>query len=189
MNKHDFPNTFGYIFFPEKKRKKIDTITQLQEINYETINHITIKNIIEQIPNYEKYYITISEECSVMFKKVGDEFIAECDYTNDAPNQYILLNIPRNTISFFDALLNKHKSPSHVLSQLTGSFHYLLHALEHLIRKQIIHFDIKPENILLDETTETPRLSYFGKSIQVHMISSQNIKSHFYTTANSIGED
>tara|TARA_Y100000816_G_C26076840_1_gene566959 strand:+ start:571 stop:1638 length:1068 start_codon:yes stop_codon:yes gene_type:complete len=189
------PDHFGYKFFPQKRKRNEyaaanTNITKLQEINFQTKNELTIKNIIHKIPNKDLFFVTVSEECAVQFKKTSNELLVECDYVEDEPDQYILLAVPSCANTFYFArILDSERKSEHIAINMMESFSYLLLAIKLLLKEGLVHFNICQKNIALEESTETPRLINFGRAIPVQFVLIENLKPYFYTSSNTIGEN
>ena len=187
MSKKIKKNFFGNIFFSKKQKKPNEDITELQEINFQIRNELTIKKIVESILNYHFFFITISPDCDVQLKKTKYGLFIDNDYNKDTTTeQYILLNLPSDSKLYFDSFIYENcLLPKHVL-YLFESFNYILSAIKLLHKNNILHFDIRPTNILLDQHTQTPRIIHFKKSISIENVSIQEIKPYFYATDYSI---
>ena len=67
----------------------------------------------------------------------------------------------------------------HSLNKVLQTHIYLLNALDKLNRKGIIHFDIKYDNIVYDQTLQAPIIIDFGLSIYKPNLSPANYAKEF----------
>lgn len=187
MSKKIKQQFFGNIFFSKKKKNCNDEeITELQKINFQIKNELTIKKLLESISNYECFFKTISPECDAKLKKTEQGLVLHNDYIEDVDKQYILLNIPSDSKLYFDSFICKTTPLSKNMLHLIESFRYILSAITVLQEKNIVHFDIRPTNIVLDSLTQTPRIVHFKKSISTANISIQELKPYFYASKHFI---
>jgi serine/threonine protein kinase len=77
----------------------------------------------------------------------------------------------------------KTKPSKDIILTVIESYNYLLMALEKLNQVNIVHFDLKLENILFSESSYDPRIIDFGISIPIHKLSNTNMKNFFYSYA------
>ncbi len=190
MSKKIKQQFFGNIFFSEKKKEKEncknEDMTELQEINFQIRNELTMKKLVESISNYEYFFRTISPECDAQLKKTEQGLFIDNDYVEGVDEQYILLNIPSDSKLYFDSFIYETKPSSKNILHLIESFRYILSAITLLQKEGIAHFDIRPTNIVLDPLTQTPRIVHFKKSISIAHVSIQELKPYFYATDQSI---
>jgi serine/threonine protein kinase len=69
---------------------------------------------------------------------------------------------------------------THSVSHLYVTHLYLLNGLKKLADHNIIHYDIKPNNIMYDEKLEIPIIIDFGLSIDMHKLTPHNYRNIFY---------
>ena len=68
-------------------------------------------------------------------------------------------------------------------SNMVDSYQYLLKALQLLINKNIVHFDLKNDNVLFNMVTQEPHILDFGLSLNMAALNDQNIQYYFYIYA------
>lgn len=177
---------FGCIFYPslsckneygkakESKNSK-DYISKLVERNFGSKNEIDIGEIIKKIPFYSLYYVPVLHHCAASLSKVGDKEIKKCHIIednkgNDKHVNYILLKMKYvENVKFTDYLLT-NKSKKHVLNIIFDTYSYFLFSLEQLMNYEIVHFDFKWDNAVIDLKTELPVILDFGISIPIRKL-------------------
>ena len=96
-------------------------------------------------------------------------------------DNYVLMEIPFvNNIPFFELITNIDYEKNEIFLNIIESYEFLLDAINILNKKNIVHFDLKGNNILFNKTTDTPQIIDFGLSIPIKDIDSKNIKKYFY---------
>ena len=179
---------FGCIFYPslscksgehnEGKNEK-EYVSKLVEKNFSSKNEIDIGNIIKKIPFYSLYYVPILQSCNADLSKVGTKEIQKCniidkDSSNEERVKYILLKMKYvKNIKFTDYLLS-NKSKKHILNIIFDTYSYFLFSLEQLMTYEVVHFDFKWDNAVIDLKTELPVILDFGISIPVRKLLEHN---------------
>lgn len=171
---------FGCIFYPslsckgehnEGKNEK-EYVSKLVEKNFSSKNEIDIGNIIKKIPFYSLYYVPVLEHCSASLSKVGTKEIKKCNIIDNEEKriQYILLKMKYiKNIKFTEYLLT-NKSKKHVLNIIFDTYSYFLFSLEQLMNYEVVHFDFKWDNAVIDLKTELPVILDFGISIPIRKL-------------------
>jgi len=174
---------FGCIFYPslscknenDKAKDGKEYVSKLVERNFSSKNEIDIGEIIKEIPFYSLYYVPVLHHCAASLSKVGSKEIKKChiiedNNENDTHVKYILLKMKYvENIKFTDYLLT-NKSKKHVLNIIFDTYSYFLFSLEQLMNYEIVHFDFKWDNAVIDLKTELPVILDFGISIPIRKL-------------------
>jgi len=175
---------FGCIFYPSLPCKREgfysekvkEYVSKLVERNFSSKNEIDVGNIVKKIPFYSLYYVPVLEHCPASLSKVGKKEIKKCniiDHDNDDEEkrvQYILLKMKYvKNIKFTEYLLT-NKSKKHVLNIIFDTYSYFLFSLEQLMNYEVVHFDFKWDNAVIDLKTELPVILDFGISIPIRKL-------------------
>ena len=171
---------FGCIFYPSLpcKKEKMDSeqareyVSKLVERNFSSKNEIEVGEIVKQIPFYLLYYVPVLENCPANLSKVGSKEIKKCNIIDKEEDRvkYILLKMKYvKNIKFTEYLLT-NKSKKHVLNVIFDTYSYFLFSLEQLISFEIVHFDFKWDNAVIDLKTELPVILDFGISIPIRKL-------------------
>jgi hypothetical protein len=176
---------FGCIFYPslscknernqEKEKDGKGYISKLVERNFSSKNEIDIGEIIKKIPFYSLYYVPVLHHCAASLSKVDDKEIKKChiiedNKENDKHVNYILLKMKYvENVKFTDYLLT-NKSKKHVLNIIFDTYSYFLFSLEQLMNYEVVHFDFKWGNAVIDLKTELPVILDFGISIPIQKL-------------------
>ena len=181
---------FGCVYYPgitcsgkASSNKKV--VTKIQKKDSVSDNEIKVGEIIKQIPNYQLFFLPVINHCSVHLASLNKNVLNDCEVISDEDKfQYILMNISYvANKSFFDFLLKVGKTKKHVILDIIETYSYLLNSISILLSKNVIHFDLKNENILYNTKTNNPLLIDFGISIPISSLTKKNYKSYFYIYA------
>jgi serine/threonine protein kinase len=179
---------FGCIFYPgitckghTKKDKNV--VTKLQRRDFNSDNEILVGNLIKKIKNYKRYFLPVINNCSVNIRNIDSHEVKKCDIISSEKN-FVVMDIPfiknKNLISL---LTERNTTNKQKLAFLLQTYIYLLNSIGLLSENDIIHFDLKLDNILIDYNSHIPYIIDFGISVPIKMISKENIKDYFYTFA------
>lgn len=171
---------FGCIFYPSLpcKKEKMDSeqarqyVSKLVERNFSSKNEIDVGEIVKKIPFYSLYYVPILQHCPANLSKVGSKEIKKCNIIDKEEERvkYILLKMKYvKNIKFTEYLLT-NKSKKHVLNVIFDTYSYFLFSLEQLMNYEIVHFDFKWDNAVIDLKTELPVILDFGISIPIRKL-------------------
>jgi len=201
--------SYGCIFYPGIKcgRKQPkdpgQIVTKIQEESTSTRDEIEIGRLIQTIPKYQQFFAPIIENCTVNLSTVNSKAIEKCKIdlknkkghfmSNKIPyvgkfsigkyfnkkietisNQKIILKKGTNTVTKQVERLKRF------LIKLISSHIYLLESILLLQTKNIIHFDIKENNVMYDLKQDIPIIIDFGLSIQMDKLKTvANYKNEF----------
>ena len=180
---------FGCIFYPGfncKGKTNNDTkmVSKLQINNFNGLNEIIIGKKIKQFTKYNLFFLPVVSSCSIDFASLDKKSIEKCNIISNKKSDYLLLKIPYlKNISFQKLFTNFEKKKKHILIIFFDTFQYMVQSIEHLIDLNIIHFDLKEQNILYSIKYENPILIDYGISIPYDKINHNNIKEYFYIYA------
>jgi len=171
---------FGCIFYPSLPCKKEQTnaeqakeyVSKLVERNFSSKNEIDVGEIVKKIPFYSLYYVPVLENCPANLSKVGSKEIKKCNIIDkeEAHIKYILLKMKYlKNVKFTEYLLT-NKSKKHILNIIFDTYSYFLFSLEQLMNYEVVHFDFKWDNAVIDLKTELPVILDFGISIPIRKL-------------------
>lgn len=166
--------TYGSIFYPSINLSNEDTsdaekyITKIQK-SANSHDEITIGEIIKSIPFYSHFFSPIESSCIVSPKTINYEAVKKSkvmrnDFheldTDDTYTSSKIRYVGKYTIDEYIKSVddeNKHK-------KLYNTHLHLLDALDKLLEKKIIHFDLKTNNVIFDDIQSIPIIIDFGLS-------------------------
>lgn len=153
-------------------------LSKVQRSKRTALKEIAISKHIKNIPDYDRYFSPILNDCTVSLAQINKKDADQCEFIkNDsaststssmAPNTYYMTHskyiIGKPLDEYFYDYITKNKSRQRIYDKLMYFCVYLLHAVSTLNEAHIIHFDIKDLNIIIDRT-DRPILIDYGLSI------------------------
>jgi len=163
-----------------KKKFKEDYIIKIQKKEETSENETLIGKKIMTIKNYKNYFAPILEIENININFLDDEDLDQCDiiHNNKDPNAKYesekIKYIGKDTIlKYYMKLLSNYK----FINIFIENNIILLEALEKLESAQIIHYDLKDNNVMIQDSDKRPIIIDFGLSIDV----TKPMESYFYS--------
>ena len=177
---------FGCVYHPGIKcngnTDKKKYVSKLQINDYTAVNEVQIGKVIKTISNYKLFFLPIIDYCKINATELDSELIQKCNTLHEKTDLVLMkMNYMKNK-SFFD-YITKSAVPSKIFSQLIDKYLYLLNSIELLSNKNIIHYDLKDENILLDIKNDNPIIIDFGISLNMNEYDHEYVEDFFYVYA------
>ena len=181
---------FGCIFYPglscktnfTKKNEKL--VSKLQLNSFNARNEIYIGSVVKSISNYKLYFLPVISACNISIASINSEMINKCDIIEKGNDKYKVLELPYlENISFETLFSDSKRSTRELFLTFIETYKYVVIGVQNLIDKNIVHFDIKEQNILYSTKYENPILIDFGISIPIKKVNNSNIKDYFYVYA------
>ena len=158
------------------KEKASEYISKIQFDDKSSRNEIEISNIIKNISNYNNFFAPIVSYCNININRIdknltdvyGDKCgIYEKEKRKNDP--FIMVSIPYIKDGNFtkNVLSNKKKFS---LINLIDTYKHLLNALLLLQYNDIVHYDLKADNVLFNKVKKQPIIIDFGLSINFKQI-------------------
>ena len=175
---------FGCVFYPGikcngKASTNDDFATKLQVKSFNSNNEIKIGSMISVRPSYELFFSPVISSCNINIRNAENGEISKCKIVRDYRSKYIAMDMPYIDHVTISDIVEKNQA-SDIILTLFESYKYLLMGLEKLRQLNIVHYDIKLENILFLKTTSDPRIIDFGISIPIDDLNDDNMKKYFY---------
>lgn len=164
---------YGCVFFPSincngKSMKKKKYVSKIQKFDKSAKNEIKIGKKIKEIKTYNLFFVPILKYCKVDVGSIEDKDINKCTILKKNPTKkYVVMKIKYIEGSTFLDYIIKNKNNSQILRNIINSYNHLLLCLEKLVSRNIIHYDLKSENIMFNERLELPHILDFGISIDL----------------------
>ena len=175
---------FGCVFYPgincKGKIVQDDTLaTKVQLLNFNSDNEMKIGTIIRKHAWHDLFFLPVISSCNINIRKSESKDLSECEILKDRKQKYVAMDIKylENT-SLPDIF--KNNMPKDIILTFIESYKYLLMALEKLSSVNVVHYDLKLENIMFLKNTLDPRIIDFGISIPIDELNKINIKKYFY---------
>ena len=166
---------FGCVFRPGMnclgEKEDMKYITKIQMDEETSDNEIKIGEFMEtvikkEIPTYEDMFAPIIKSCELSLGKFENETIKKCEVIKKNPAKNFVTNkiryVGKYTLNPFLEIENRKNSVRHFFQ----SHLYLLNSLSVLSKYNIIHYDLKQNNIAIDDNKRLPVIIDFGLSFR-----------------------
>lgn len=181
---------YGCVYYPgiscSGKKDMPNFITKIQKVNDTFRNEHFISEKILAIRGYTKHFAPIVKVCPVKLTKSNVREIRQCSkLATETKKQiegpkYVSSKIryvgKRNISDYIQSYVNR----THSMAEVLDTHVYLLKGLRQLNRMGIIHFDLKYDNIMYDDTLKIPIIIDYGLSIYAPDLSPINYKKRFF---------
>lgn len=163
---------FGCVLKPAikcdgKERKGDKFITKIQLDSETSYREIEISKLIKKIPLFKKHFAPIVSNCYSK-PKVVNMIVKNnnCRFLNENPDEkFAISTIPAIQGDNFKQYIYNQVDNSNLLYTTIHSYVYLLFSIYLLDKHDIIHYDLKSENIMFDIIKKRPIIIDFGLSI------------------------
>lgn len=182
---------FGCIFYPgfnckgENTKNFQDKVSKLQINDFAGENEIYIGSLIKTIPNYSLYFLPVISSCSIGLASLNKKYIEKCKIVSNDDPDYLLLELPYiKNISFCQLFSDTFRTNRHLFVTFLDTYQYIVGSIGNLLDINVIHYDLKEENILYSIKYENPIIIDFGISIPVDKLSDlDKLSDYFYVYA------
>jgi serine/threonine protein kinase len=195
--------TYGCVYYPNIKCDRyvdgettldsdLTYISKVQYNNTTTQNEISISNEIKKIPFYNFYFAIIENVCESSIEKEMEKISTNnCKIIKEENTKLVSFSIRyiKENIIILN-YLNKLNNKLFFYKKYISTFFYLYNSIDKLIEKNIVHYDLKLNNIMYDFTIYNPIIIDFGLSLNILKIQENFIKNpkslinYFYTIEN-----
>jgi serine/threonine protein kinase len=191
--------SYGCIFYPGLKcgRKQPkdpgQIVTKIQELGNATMDEIEIGKVVQTIPKFQQFFAPIIENCNINLSTINSKEIEKCEldlkdkHTKFLSNKIAYvgkLSLGKYINKKMDIIRKKYitlKKGSLVITKqiellkqflikIISSHIYLSESVLLLQQKDIIHFDLKENNVIYDEKRDVPIIIDFGLSINMNKL-------------------
>ena len=159
-------------------------------------NEVAVGNIVKGIVNYGVNFVPVIDTCVVNLEKVKNKrALNKCDIVpkrnkkanNDgsaaaARKKFVLMKMPYiDSLHFYEYVNGMGGNKKKIISCIFDTYSYLIESIERLGEHEVVHYDLKMQNILVNLKTDTPIIIDFGLSIPVGALQNDATwAAHFY---------
>lgn len=183
---------YGCVYHPAltcsgKAESTKRSVSKLQRKDWASENEIEIGKMIEKIKNYRSFFLPITSSCDINVSSIDDKLVKDCKVIAKRPDaDFVLMKMDYlENIPFTDYLKSKGESNAHLLLKIVESCKNLTTSLGKLADIDIVHHDLKLDNILISSDDKMPIIIDFGISLNMKDISETDsrLNDYFYVYA------
>ena len=167
---------YGCVFHPALNNKGEDMktdklVSKLQRFDQSAINELEISKIVSNIEGFKNHYAPVIKYSNVNISKIKTDNLKNCSLiSNEKINKLINMKMEYvNGIAFINYLI-ENKDNNKFINNIIQSYIHLLKGFNILLNNNIVHFDVKGDNILFAEDKELPIIIDFGLSIDFNIL-------------------
>ncbi len=167
---------YGCVFLDGKtassKETNINFVIKIQKRKTTSNNEEKIGAIVKKMTNYKNYFAPIEQTNTVKLSSNDSDEIAKCGFINEEKETFLsnkIRYVGKNTLaSYVNILSSKETNAKMFFNKILECFNHLCEGLTKLEQANIIHLDLKENNIMIDDAKEIPIIIDFGLSKQVN---------------------
>lgn len=189
--------TYGCILYPGfdcngVPNKNMKYLSKIQLNNENTTKENEIGQIIMTIPNYQLYFAPVISSCGINISEMVDnENIRECDIvkkykyslmdgsaseSNDTYSMNKIFYVGKEDVKKYMNRIIVEEETTSVMYKMKLIIELqimILYELMQIAEKNIIHFDLKSNNIMVNHITGLPVIIDFGMSYLIESLQTQ----------------
>jgi len=182
---------YGCVFYPgiDCQGKPYATkkyVTKVQRKGYSATNEEEISKIIRTIPDYQLFFVPVESSCSIELSAIGKKLAKECRVMKketDMKSEYVLMRMGHiESVHFFAYITDSAEKKAFLFTNMISTLGHLLTGVGYLLDRNIVHFDLKSENILYSASNNLPLMIDFGISLDMSKVQKDNLANHFYVS-------
>ena len=168
---HPSISCFGNI----RKSKKF--VSKLQRNDWAASNEIEIGKLIKKIKDYELYFLPVTSSCEINLSNVDKNLLSDCNIVKKRPNsKFILMKMKYlENISFVEFFTSNTNKSNLMFSKLVETYLNINRSISILNENNIVHHDLKIDNILIGAQSLNPIIIDFGISMNMNNITLDDI--------------
>ena len=158
-------------------------VSKIQKYNKSAVNEIKISNILKTVNGYKNYFAIIVKSCPIDVGNIKNSIRNECSLLKKKNDKFILMKLHYITGDLFINYLVHNKNNNENINNIINNYNHLLSAIDIMITKKVVHFDIKNENIMFNTIMKITIILDFGISIDINSFNYKSLKDFFYIYA------
>ena len=181
---------YGCIYHPALNKKGKETtqkkfVSKLQVNSFAARNEVNIGKIVKEIFGYTSYFYPIITSQSVNIGSFNPKTKKQCQaYKKNPKKKFILSKLQYLEGTTLNSFVLDNLDKRRLFIYLIDIYNHILQGLQLLDKSDIVHFDIKGENIMFNTKLKNPIIIDFGLSILKKDLT-KNLKKYFYIYAPS----
>lgn len=177
MSKFLNQGAYGCVFKPGVKcdGRPLDAkhLSKIQKKKPRTDNEPIIGKLIrDNVSNYEQYYAPALEVCKANISMIKPDEVKKCkvfDNKEKIEEEFVSIKMMYVGDKTLGDNLDNHykKSPETFLAHLKDTERYLNHAIKELVKIQVVHNDLKLNNVMYSKEQKVPIIIDFGMAYEI----------------------
>jgi serine/threonine protein kinase len=160
-------NCLGQIDNNKKYITKIQDDSKTTKEEFDIGTYLYLNN-----PYAKTRFAVIEVSCPVTLGEIHDDSIEKCELIHKNESNHVFYSnkiryVGKYTLIKYLNLLLENKKNAFFWRAFFETQFYLLYSIQHLQEKKIVHFDIKENNIIIDDVSQLPIVIDFGISFRV----------------------
>jgi serine/threonine protein kinase len=174
---------YGCIYYPELKTKDKKYISKIQLINFTSDNEYQISKKLQEIKNYNDFFGTVEKSDKININKLDPKLKAACTIieTYDS-NKFRIFKMKYIGEYTYLEYLEKASADENLFTYMFETYKRILIGIKLMLSKNIIHHDLKGNNIMFHSLKKIPIIIDFGLSISLDIVE-EHLEDYFYTYA------
>lgn len=182
---------YGCVFHPElnckgKETKNKTHVTKLQRKDFSAENEINIGKIITSTFSKDilnAHFAPIIHSCPIHINRL-QHVDTNCKVLQKSgASEFILMKIRYIDSTTLDMFIVENSRSNFIFLTLISSFNHLLKSISMLLDMEIVHNDLKGQNIIYARDQSLPIVIDFGLSIPISQLTGDNLHIYFYIYA------
>ena len=168
---------YGCIFHPgincRGKKENVRYITKIQKNTENMKREVDMAKWITRLPRYTRFFSPIIKQCPVKITKKMQPSIQQCNVfanmSSSEINQFQYVSNKVRYVGKSDLRDHIQQQPDwvHAANAILETHAYLLKAYTLLANRDVVHMDVKPNNIMFDDANDRPVVIDFGISVHI----------------------
>ena len=175
---------YGCVYYPAIRCNKCETgkdcktkfnkkkyVSKIQVLDNKSSEY-SVSKLITQIPNFDIYFAPIVNLCNIDLSRINEEHVdtygEKCGIiqkNKERKKKFVMLHIPYIKNGDFNNIIRKSLDNKTIFLFFINTYRHLIVALKLLLNSNIIHYDLKMENILYNNEKKVPIIIDFGLSL------------------------
>ncbi len=183
---------YGCVYHPAltcsgKAESSTRSVSKLQRKDWASKNEVEIGRMIKKIKNYSSYFLPITSSCDINVSSIDNRLVKDCKVIAKRPDSdFVLMKMDYlENIQFTDYLKSRGETNAHLLLKVVESYKNLTSSLGKLADIDVVHHDLKIDNILISSKDYLPIVIDFGISLNMKGVDEDypGLNDYFYVHA------
>lgn len=177
---------YGCVYYPsiDCLGKQNEKYVSKVQANDETAQwEVMMGEKIKTIPNFKQFFIPVVDNCEIESTILEKDKVdlSQCQPIKKH-NELLVLKLPYVEYYSGHEYL-KIKNPNTIFSSLMNHYLHILKSISLLLNKDLVHYDLKSDNLLRDKNSDNIYMIDFGLTLDMSLFHKDKLKDYFYVFA------